>query len=245
MGKSNRETKEKAMEGAGVYGKEAGGDADLKGSFSRFLIGSGAVKFGSFRLKSGRISPYFINLGSMGDGASVSRLGEFYARALIAQGLDRRTDVLFGPAYKGIPIAVSTAVALSNLHGRSLRFAFNRKEAKDHGEGGIIVGDLREGDRVGILDDVMTTGKTKEEVLSIIRASGKVEVAYILIAVDRLERGETELAATLEFKVRYGVDAFSIVTIEDIAETALGDGAISAQEMEAIHSYLEAYGGRG
>jgi orotate phosphoribosyltransferase len=220
-------------------------NSGLESSFARFLIESGAVKFGSFKLKSGRVSPYFINLGLIGDGTSVSRLGEFYARAFVEKGLAAKTDVLFGPSYKGIPIAVSAAIALSNIYGKSLRFAFNRKEAKDHGEGGLIIGGgLRDGDRIGLLDDVMTTGKTKEEVLEVIRVSAKAEIAYVLIAVDRLERGESETNATREFEEKYGIPVFSIATIEDIARSAKAGGLISEQELQAVGSYLKEYGGK-
>lgn len=218
---------------------------DLKSEFASFLIRSGAVKFGSFTLKSGRPSPYFVNLGVLADGEAASRLGSFYARALIERGLLDSTDVLFGPSYKGVPIAVSTAVALFRDHGKSIRFAFNRKEAKGHGEGGLIVGSpLRDGDRVGILDDVMTTGKTKEEILEVIKSAAKVEIPYVLIAVDRLERGETDLCATIEFEQRYGIRVHSIATIEEIAEAAIRSGIVPEGALTSIRSHLREYEGR-
>ena len=236
----NQEPKNKSGMGKDLMKKNM-----LEMSFAEFLINKGAVKFGSFKLKSGRISPYFVNLGLIGDGASAARMGEFYARALVEKGLADKTDVLFGPPYKGIPIAVSTAIALSNIYGKSLRFAFNRKEAKDHGEGGFMVGGgLRDGDRVGLLDDVMTTGKTKEETLEVIKASAKAEIAYVLIAVDRLEKGESEMNATVEFKEKYGIPVFSIATIEDIARSAYISGTISAEELDMVNSYLKEYGGK-
>ncbi|MEM4658009.1 MAG: orotate phosphoribosyltransferase [Candidatus Methanosuratincola sp.] len=217
----------------------------LKSEFASFLVRSGAVKFGSFTLKSGRPSPYFVNLGVLADGESASGLGGFYARALIEKGLLGSTDVLFGPSYKGIPIAVSTAIALFRDHGRSIRFAFNRKEAKGHGEGGLIIGSqLRDGDRVGILDDVMTTGKTKEEILEVLRSAARVETPYVLIAVDRLERGETDLCATSEFERTYGVRVHSIATIEEIAEAASAEGMIPESALHSIRSHLREYGGR-
>ncbi len=223
----------------------AGADTGLKAEFAEFLVRSGAIKFGSFTLKSGRSSPYFINLGCIGDGASISTLGEFYARALISHRLVGKTDVLFGPSYKGIPIAVSTSVALYSRFGLSKRFAFNRKEAKDHGEGGIIVGGgLRDGDCVALLDDVMTTGKTKEEVLSVIRSSAKAEISYVLIAVDRMERGESDLSATAEFTQKYGIPVHSIATIEEIAEAAARSSLIPESSLNAIRSHLQAYGGK-
>jgi orotate phosphoribosyltransferase len=217
----------------------------MKSGFAEFMIGSGAVRFGSFTLKSGRTSPYFINLGVLGDGASIARLGEFYASALVAYGLAQRTDIIFGPSYKGVPIAVSTAIALSRNHGIPMRFAFNRKEAKAHGEGGVIIGSpLKDGDRVGLLDDVMTTGKTKEETLDIIRSAAKVEVSYVLIAVDRMERGETDLQATEEFRERYGIPVHSIANIREIAGSGAARSSVTPERMEAIGEYLKAYGGK-
>ncbi len=217
----------------------------LKSEFASFLVKSGAVRFGSFTLKSGRPSPYFVNLGVLADGEAASRLGAFYAMAMIEKGLLPSTDVIFGPSYKGVPIAVSAAVALYRDHGRSVRFAFNRKEAKGHGEGGMIIGSpLRDGDRVGILDDVMTTGKTKEEVLGVIKSAANVEIPYVLIAVDRLERGETDLCATSEFEQRYGIRVHSIATIEEIAEEASRSGLIPEGALSSIRSHLREYGGK-
>lgn len=217
----------------------------LKHAFSEFLIKSGAVKFGSFKLKSGRISPYFINLGLIGDGSGISGLGSFYARAIVEAGLAERTDMLFGPSYKGIPIAVAASLALHRDYGINARFSFNRKEAKDHGEGGMIVGSpLKDGDRVGILDDVMTTGKTKEEILSVLRSAANVDIAYIMIAVDRMERGETELAATFEFEQKYGIRVVPIVTINDVVSTAKSLGLASERDAESVRAYLKEYGGK-
>lgn len=218
----------------------------LKHAFSEFLIRSGAVKFGSFKLKSGRISPYFINLGLIGDGSGISELGSFYARGIVEAGLAGGTDMLFGPSYKGIPIAVAASLALHRDYNINARFSFNRKEAKDHGEGGMIVGSpLKDGDRVGILDDVMTTGKTKEEILNVLRSAAKVEIAYIMIAVDRMERGETELAATLEFEKKYGIRVVPIVTINDVVSTAKSLGLATERDSESVRAYLKEYGGKG
>ncbi|MEM2880640.1 MAG: orotate phosphoribosyltransferase [Candidatus Methanomethylicaceae archaeon] len=217
---------------------------ELKSDFSRFLLEIGAVKFGSFRLKSGRISPYFVNLGVIGEGSSIWRLGEFYAKALVEFGLVNEIDVLFGPSYKGIPIVVSASMALHKLFNISKRFAFNRKEAKDHGEGGLIIGKVSEDDEIGILDDVMTTGKTKEEILSVLSSIGNVKINFVLIAVDRLEKGETEYMATVEFYKRYGIPVKSIVTVQDVARTALEVGSITIKEIEEIANYLKIYGGK-
>ncbi|MGQ9759505.1 MAG: orotate phosphoribosyltransferase [Candidatus Methanomethylicaceae archaeon] len=217
---------------------------ELKSEFSKFLLEVRAVKFGSFKLKSGRISPYFVNIGIIGEGDSVWRLGEFYAKALVKYALVDEIDVLFGPSYKGIPIVISTGIALHRLFGISKRLAFNRKEVKDHGEGGIIIGKIKEGDRIGILDDVMTTGKTKEEVLSILLSIGGVKIPFILIAVDRLERGETEDMATIEFQKKYGILVKSIVTVEEVANNAFNNGLITTKELDEISSYLKLYGGK-
>ncbi|MGC8936853.1 MAG: orotate phosphoribosyltransferase [Candidatus Methanomethylicaceae archaeon] len=217
---------------------------NLKSEFSKFLLEVGAVKFGTFKLKSGRISPYFVNLGVIGEGGSMWKLGEFYARALVDLGLVNDIDVLFGPSYKGIPIVVSTSMALHKIFNVSKRFAFNRKEAKDHGEGGLIIGKIGEGDRICILDDVMTTGKTKEEALSVLSSIEGIKINFVIIAVDRLERGETEYMATVEFQRRYGIPVKSIVTVKDIAKTALNSGLITAKEIEDITNYLKMYGGK-
>ncbi len=216
----------------------------LKKEFSEFLLEVGAVKFGSFKLKSGRISPYFVNLGLVVDGSSMWQLGEFYARALVEFGLADEADVLFGPSYKGIPIVVSTSMALHHLFGLSKRFAFNRKEVKDHGEGGLIIGKVEDGDRIGILDDVITTGKTKEEILSVLSSAGKVKIQFVLIAVDRLERGETEDMATIEFHKKCGIPVRSIVTVEDVANCALQNRIITMKEIGDIYDYLKLYGGK-
>ena len=222
--------------------KKEGG---IEGEFSAFLLKAGVVKFGLFKLKSGRTSPYFVNLGAIGSGRRLWALGSYYARAIVEKGLAAETDLLFGPSYKGIPIAVSASLALYREFGIEMRFAFNRKEAKDHGEGGMIAGgELRDGDRVGILDDVMTTGKTKEEVLSVIRGSAKAEIKYIMIAVDRLERGETEAMATSEFERRYGIRVVPIITILDLVSAAKALGIIGEDAVRSVEAYLREYGGK-
>lgn len=214
----------------------------MKDEFSKFLIEIGAIKFGDFKLKSGRTSPYFIDIGKIKDGENLTKLGEFYAKAIME--LNMEFDVIFGPSYKGIPIAVSTAIALNRLFGISKRIAFNRKEAKDYGEGGIIIGEIRSGDRVAILDDVITTGRTKEEIIHLLRSIEDVKIAFILIAVDRMERGEGEYMATKEFEAKYGVPVKSIVNIKEVAEFALRNRLIKEMEMEKILKYLEKYGGK-
>lgn len=233
--------KEKRIGYMDIHKKEGG----IEREFSAFLLRAGVVKFGSFKLKSGRTSPYFVNLGAIGSGKSLWGLGSYYARAIVEKGMAANTDLLFGPSYKGIPIAVSTSLALYRDFGIEMRFAFNRKEAKDHGEGGMIAGgELRDGDRVGILDDVMTTGKTKEEVLSVIRGSAKAEIKYIMIAVDRLERGETEAMATSEFEKRYGIRVVPIITILDLVSAAKVLGIIGEGAANSVEAYLREYGGK-
>ncbi|MCS7097393.1 MAG: orotate phosphoribosyltransferase [Candidatus Methanomethyliaceae archaeon] len=214
----------------------------MKDEFSKFLLEIGAIKFGDFKLKSGRNSPYFIDIGTIRDGKNLAKLGEFYAKAIMELNIE--FDVIFGPSYKGIPIAISTAIALDKLFGISKRVAFNRKEAKDYGEGGIIIGEIKSGDRVVILDDVMTTGRTKEEIIHLLYSMENVKVAFILIAVDRMERGEGELMATKEFEVKYGIPVKSIVNIKEVAEFALRNKLIKEIEMKKILNYLEKYGGR-
>jgi orotate phosphoribosyltransferase len=216
---------------------------ELKKEFIKFLLETKAVRFGEFKLKSGRISPYFINIGEIIDGKNISKLGEFYAKAIIGYNIIDKIDVLFGPSYKGIPIVVSTAIALNNIFGICKRFAFNRKEIKDHGEKGMIIGEIKEGDRVLLLDDVITTGETKEEILRII-SSFNAKVCFIIIAVDRLEKGKTDLTAVKEFEIKYGIPVKAIVSIEDIINTALEMRYIKEEDLEKIMKYLKEYGGR-
>lgn len=214
----------------------------MKDEFSKFLLEVGAIKFGSFKLKSGRISPYFIDIGAIKEGKDLARLGEFYAKSIIELKID--FDVIFGPSYKGIPIAISTAIALSKLFGISKRIAFNRKEVKNHGEGGMIIGEVKSGDRVGILDDVITTGKTKEEIIQLLHSIDNVKIVFILIAVDRMERGEGEYMATKEFELKYGIPVKSMVSIKDVADFAFKNKIITDMEMENIINYLKEYGGK-
>lgn len=178
--------------------------------FIEFAIEQGVLKFGEFTLKSGRVSPYFFNAGLFRSGAALARLGRFYANAIDASGVS--CDVLFGPAYKGIPLAATTAVALADHHDRDLPFAFNRKEAKDHGEGGNIVGAELAG-RILIVDDVITAGTAIREVMALIEAAG-AEAAGVVIALDRQERGEAEKSAIQEVESRYGMPVVSIVTLD-------------------------------
>ncbi|MFC3283951.1 orotate phosphoribosyltransferase [Litchfieldella rifensis] len=207
--------------------------------FIEFAIDQGVLRFGEFTLKSGRISPYFFNAGLFKSGAALARLGRCYAQAIVASGL--AADVLFGPAYKGIPLAASTAVALAEHHGRDLPFAFNRKEVKDHGEGGNIVGADLAG-RILIIDDVITAGTAIREVMGLIEAAG-AEAAGVVIALDRQERGNGELSAIQEVEHRYGIPVVSIVTLDMLLaylEEQAGDDM--RRHAAAIRDYRSRHG---
>jgi orotate phosphoribosyltransferase len=199
------------------------------------------LRFGEFKTKAGRLSPYFFNAGQFNSGALLAKLGEFYAKTLLASGIE--FDVLFGPAYKGIPLAAATVVALAQL-GRDVPFAFNRKEAKDHGEGGTIVGAKLAG-RVMIIDDVITDGASKRESVEIIRAAG-ASPAGVVIALDRMERGSgtSGLSAVQEFERDFDIPVISIADLDDLLsllEKPAGD-AQNRQQREAVLRYREQYG---
>jgi len=214
-------------------------------AFVQFALDEGVLRFGSFVTKSGRTSPYFFNAGLFNRGGSVGRLAQFYAQALIDAGVS--FDMMFGPAYKGIPLATATAVALANhpaMNGRDVPFAYNRKEAKDHGEGGVLVGAPLQG-RVVIIDDVITAGTSVRESVDIIRAAG-AEPACVLIAMDRMERAGAEGAlsphsAVQEVQNLYGLPVISIASLDDIM-ALLKDHDDFAQYKEAVTAYRDRYG---
>jgi orotate phosphoribosyltransferase len=214
---------------------EAGRDA-FRREFVEFAIETGVLRFGDFRTKAGRDSPYFFNSGLFTDGASLGRLGHYYARAALASGIG--FDLIFGPAYKGITLAAAAAIALA-AQGRNVPFCFNRKEAKDHGEGGLIVGAPLAG-RVLIIDDVITDGASKREAIEMIRAAG-ASPAGVLIALDRQERGKGELSAPQEVSRDYGLGVTSIATLEDILATLRGK-AEHREDVERIEDYRRRYG---
>jgi len=217
----------------------AGPDDDrdaFRREFVAFAIRAGVLRFGDFRTKAGRESPYFFNAGLFSDGARLGELAGFLARAALASGI--RFDVLFGPAYKGITLASATAVALAGL-GHNVPFCFNRKEAKDHGEGGSIVGAPLAG-RALIVDDVITDGASKREAIEIIRAAGAVP-AGVLIALDRQERGQGSLSATQEVSRDFGVPVTAIATLEDILATLRARPEERAN-VERIEAYRRQYG---
>lgn len=205
--------------------------------FIRFAIERGVLRFGEFTLKSGRTSPYFFNAGLFNSGSALAQLGRFYASAVIESGLD--FDVIFGPAYKGIPLGAATAIALAEQHQRDLPWCFNRKEAKDHGEGGTLVGAPLTG-RVLIVDDVITAGTAIREVMQIIRAQN-AEAAGVLIALNRQERGQGELSAIQEVERDYRMPVISIVSLEQVLEY-LADDVQLKQHLPAVQAYRERYG---
>jgi orotate phosphoribosyltransferase len=202
-----------------------------------------ALRFGSFTLKSGRESPYFFNAGLFSDGEAAAVLGSCYAAAIVHSGIG--FDMLFGPAYKGIPLATATAVALASAHGRSVPYAFNRKEAKDHGEGGSVVGSALAG-RVLIIDDVITAGTAVRDSLAVIRAAGATPVG-VALALDRQERGQGALTAVQEVEKDYGLKCVSIVTLADLiaalSRPLAGRKRISDEQLTALSAYQARYGG--
>lgn len=205
--------------------------------FIRFAIERGVLRFGSFTLKSGRTSPYFFNAGLFNSGLALAQLGRFYAAAVVESGI--AFDVLFGPAYKGIPLAAATAVALAEQHALDLPWCFNRKEAKTHGEGGSLVGAPLEG-RVLIVDDVITAGTAIREVMQIIQAQG-AQAAGVLIALNREERGQGALSAIQEVERDFAMPVVSIVSLTQVLEY-LADNAELKQHLPAVQAYREQYG---
>lgn len=205
--------------------------------FIRFAIERGVLRFGQFTLKSGRTSPYFFNAGLFDSGLALAQLGRFYAAAIVDSGID--FDVLFGPAYKGIPLAATTAVALAEHHQRDLPWCFNRKEAKDHGEGGTLVGAPLNG-RVLIVDDVITAGTAIREVMQIIQGQG-AQAAGTLIALNRQERGQSELSAIQEVERDFGMPVVSIVSLEQVLEYLAEDAELK-QYLPAVEAYRAEYG---
>ncbi len=213
-----------------------------KQQFIKFMVDNGVLKFGEFTLKSGRKAPYFINTGNYKTGAQLSRLGEYYARCIEDNKIE--ADTLVGPAYKGIPLAVTTAVSLYTHFNKDLSYCFDRKEVKDHGEGGLFVGkQLCDGERVIIIEDVMTSGKALREMLPKLRQAADVKIAGMVISVDRMEKGlESELSAVQEVYKEFGVKVYSIVTMADII-AAIEDGIIEGKEyLEKMKEYRSRYG---
>lgn len=221
-----------------------------KREFIEFMVDSDVLKFGEFTLKSGRKSPFFMNAGLYVTGTQLRKLGQYYAKA-IHDNYGDDFDVLFGPAYKGIPIGVATTIAYSELYGKDIRYCSNRKEAKDHGDAGILLGSpIKDGDKVVIIEDVTTSGKSIEETFPIIKAQGDVEIVGLMVSLNRMEKGkEGDKSALDEIKEKYGFDANAIVTMDEVVEHLYNkevggkvviDDSIKAQ----IDKYYEQYGAK-
>ena len=210
---------------------------DYQREFLDFALSVGVLRFGEFTLKSGRRSPYFFNAGLFDTGGALARLGHYYAQTIVASGIG--FDVLYGPAYKGIPLAAVTAAALYDQHGRDVGYAFNRKEVKDHGEGGTVVGHRLEG-RVLVIDDVITAGTSVRESVDIIRAQG-AKPAGVVIALDRQERGAGERSAVQEVRADFGMPVAAIVGLEHLVQY-LAEKPDAAAQLEAIRGYRARYG---
>ena len=220
-----------------------------KQEFIEFMIDSQVLKFGDFTLKSGRKSPFFMNAGAYVTGTQLRRLGEYYAKAIHDHyGLD--FDVLFGPAYKGIPLSVATTMAISELYGKDVRYCSNRKEVKDHGDTGRLLGSkLKDGDRVVIIEDVTTSGKSIEETFPIIKAQADVEIKGLMVSLNRMEKGQGEKSALCEIKEKYGFDANAIVTMADVVEYLYqkeykGTVYIDEERKKQIDDYYAVYGAK-
>ena len=210
--------------------------SELSREFIAFACDLGVLRFGEFKTKAGRLSPYFFNAGLFNDGASLARLSDFYARRILAANI--QFDVLFGPAYKGIPLAAGAAMALAGL-GRNAPYAYNRKEAKDHGEGGTLVGAPLAG-RVLIMDDVISAGTSVRESVDLIRAAGATPAA-VLIALDRQERGQGDLSAVQEVERNYGIPVLSVATLTDLIDYLSGHPDLE-NKLAAVRAYRSSYG---
>lgn len=221
---------------------------NYKSEFIQFMVDSDVLKFGDFTLKSGRKSPFFMNAGAYVTGSQLMKLGEYYAKAIHDNfGLD--FDVLFGPAYKGIPLSVATCIAFSKLYGKEIRYCSNRKEIKDHGDTGILLGSkIKDGDRVVIIEDVTTSGKSIEETFPIIKAQGNIEIKGLMVSLNRMEKGiDTDKSALDDINDKYGISARAIVTMEEVVECLYnkevnGKVLIDDTLKAAIDKYYEQYG---
>lgn len=205
--------------------------------FLAFAMQQGVLRFGEYTLKSGRISPYFFNAGLFQTGSALSRLGQFYAQAIVDAGL--KFDMLFGPAYKGIPLVAAVAIALYEKQGLDYSYAFNRKEAKDHGEGGTIVGASLQG-RVLVIDDVMTAGTAIREAAAIVSGQG-AELAGVAISLDRQERGQGERSAVQEVQINFGIPVISIVGLDNVIQH-VQEQIANPTLLAAIQDYRQRYG---
>ena len=222
---------------------------DYRAEFIQFMVRSGVLTFGDFTTKSGRKTPYFINTGNYKTGAQAARLGDYYA-ACVQEHMPEGIDCLFGPAYKGIPLAVTTAASLYRNYGRDLPYCFNRKEVKDHGEGGFMVGyQPKDGDRVAIIEDVVTAGTAVRESIELFKNVADVKIVALFVSADRMERGTRECTTLDELREDYGIQVYPIVTIQNIKETLHNrpvDGTVYIDDaMRArMDAYLAEYGAR-
>ncbi len=221
-----------------------------KQEFIEFMVESDVLKFGEFTLKSGRKSPFFMNAGLYVTGTQLHKLGQYYAKA-IHEHYGEDFDVLFGPAYKGIPIGVATCIAFSELYGKEIKYCSNRKEAKDHGDAGILLGSpIKDGDKIVIIEDVTTSGKSIEETFPIIKAQGNVEILGLMVSLNRMEKGrDSDKSALEEIKEKYGFDASAIVSMADVVEHLYnkdcnGKVVINDEIKTAIDKYYEQYGAK-
>lgn len=220
-----------------------------KQEFIEFMVDSQVLKFGDFTLKSGRKSPFFMNAGSYVTGTQLKKLGEYYAKAIHDQyGTD--FDILFGPAYKGIPLSVATTIAFSELYGKDIKYCSNRKEVKDHGDTGILLGSpMKDGDRVVIIEDVTTSGKSIEETFPIIKAQADVTIKGLMVSLNRMEKGKGEKSALAEIAETYGFPTAAIVTMAEVTEYLYnkpykGTVYIDDACKERIDAYYEQYGAK-
>ncbi|MBE6838269.1 MAG: orotate phosphoribosyltransferase [Ruminococcus sp.] len=212
-----------------------------KEQFIKFMTECGVLTFGDFTLKSGRKAPYFINTGNYNTGRQLAKLGEFYAECIKENNIE--VETLFGPAYKGIPLAVACASALYNKYDTEVYYCFDRKEAKDHGEGGVIVGKkLADKEKVVIIEDVITAGTAIRQVLPVLKAAADVDITGMVISVDRMEKGQGELSAVQEVYKEFGIKIYPIVTVQDIID-AIKNGVIEGQEyLDKMLEYRKTYG---
>ncbi|VYT66488.1 orotate phosphoribosyltransferase [Clostridium tertium] len=218
-----------------------------KEEFIEFMVESNVLKFGDFVTKSGRNTPFFINTGNYTTGKQLKKLGEFYAQA-IHKHFGKDIDVLFGPAYKGIPLTVTTAISLNDLYDLNVEYCSNRKEIKDHGEGGILLGgSLKDDSKVVIVEDVMTAGTSIYETAPILKAQGNVDIKGLIISVDRMEKGKSDKSAQVEIKEHFGITTYAIVTMAEVVEYLYnrelnGKIYIDDNMKNAINAYYEKYG---
>ena len=213
-----------------------------KQEFVDFMLDCGVLKFGDFTLKSGRKSPFFMNAGLYVTGTQLSKLGEYYAKAIHDKYGDD-FDVLFGPAYKGIPLSVATTMAYSRLYGKEIRYCSNRKEAKDHGDAGILLGSpIKDGDRIVVIEDVTTSGKSMEETVPIVKAQGDVTIVGLMVSLNRCEKGKGDKGALDEIKETYGFETNAIVSMKEVIEYLSKKGMLDDELKARIDAYYEEYG---